>query len=119
MRKFTTFCLIIFASALIVLGAASIIRAQEDQSHVKWVGDSLKEMETIKAGMTRADLLKVFMEEGGLSTRNSRNYVYRKCPLFKVTVEFKSVGEQSGFPEDPKDVITKISTPFLQWIVID
>jgi hypothetical protein len=76
-------------------------------------------METIKVGMTRADLLKVFVEEGGISTRKSRTYAYRKCPYFKVTFEFKPIGEQAAFPENPKDEIIKISRPFLQWLVID
>ena len=119
MRKLASLCLMVLASASILMWHPSVGRSQEEQSHIKWVEASLKEMETIKVGMTRADLLKVFMEEGGLSTRSSRSYVYRKCPYFKVTVEFKPVGEQSAFPENPKDEITKISQPFLQWVVLD
>jgi hypothetical protein len=119
MCKFTAFCLMIFASALILMGQAPIGGSQEEQGHVKWVEAGLKEMETIKIGMTRADLLKVFVEEGGISTRKSRTYAYRKCPYFKVTFEFKPIGGQTGFPENPKDEIIKISQPFLQWIVID
>ena len=52
-----------------------------------WVAKSLKEMESIKADMTRADLLRVFMTEGGLSTGLRRTYVYCECPLnMKVPV---------------------------------
>lgn len=119
MRKLTVFWLMIFASAFTLISPASIGRSQEAQSHVKWVEASLKEMETIKVGMTRADLLKVFMEEGGLSTRRWRTYAYQKCPYFKVTVEFNPVGEGPGLPESSKDEITKISQPFLQWSVLD
>lgn len=119
MHKFTACCLMIFGSVLFLMSQASVSRSQEEQGHVKWVEAGLKEMETIKVGMTRADLLKVFMEEGGVSTRKSRTYAYRKCPYFKVTFEFKPVGGQAAFPENPKDEITKISQPFLQWLVID
>jgi hypothetical protein len=78
-------------------------------------------METIKAGMTRAELLKVFAEEGGLSNRQWRQYVYLKCPYFKVKVEFEPVGEPEGpnSMESSKDKIVKISQPFLEWSVLD
>jgi hypothetical protein len=70
--------------------------------------------------MTRVDLLKVFREEGGLSTRTQRRFAYRDCPYIKVDVEFEPVGE----PEDklsqlPEDKIIKISKPFLEWSIID
>jgi len=107
MHKFTAWCLIIFGSVFFLMSQASVGRSQEEQSHVKWVEAGLKEMETIKVGMTRADLLKVFMEEGGVSTRKSRTYAYRKCPYFKVTFEFKPVGEELAFEENSKDEIIK------------
>jgi hypothetical protein len=120
MRKFTAFCLMVLASASILMSQASVGRSQEEQGHVKWVEASLREMETIKVGMTRADLLKVFMEEGGISTRTQRTYVYRHCSYFKVTVEFKPVENERGFLGDPStDKIVKISEPFLQWSVLD
>ena len=39
--------------------------------HTEWVAKSLKEIETVKPGMTREDLLRVFRDEGGISTRTS------------------------------------------------
>ena len=33
--------------------------------HVSWVSDSLKRMQSIQPGMTRAELLKVFKTEEG------------------------------------------------------
>ena len=44
------------------------------------------------SGMTRADLLKVFTTEGGLSTGLNRTYVYRECQYIKVDVDFEPVG---------------------------
>jgi hypothetical protein len=77
-------------------------------------------METLKVGMTRTDLLKVFSEEGGLSTRTQRQYVYRECPYIKVAVEFERVGNaEAPFPESGEDRIVKISRPFIEWSVID
>jgi hypothetical protein len=37
----------------------------------------------IRPGMTRADLLTVFREEGGVSTRTQEQFVYRHWPSIK------------------------------------
>src|SRR5579883_2073817 len=66
---------------------------RSELTHTEWVAKSLKEMQTIKVGMTRGDLLKVFSEEGGISTRTQRQYAYRECPYIKVRVEFKIIGD--------------------------
>jgi hypothetical protein len=91
------------------------------QNHNEWIAKSLKEMESIQVGMTRAELGKVFRGEGGLSTRKWRQYVYRECPYIKVEVEFEPVGEKEPpeFTEGSKDKIVKISKPFLEWSVLD
>ena len=87
--------------------------------HTEWIAKSLKEIESVRVGMTRVDLLKVFNEEGGLSTRTQRRYVYRDCPYIKVDVEFEPVGELDQASESPNDRIIKISKPFLEWSIID
>lgn len=76
----------------------------------------LKECQTIKPGMTREALSKVFETEGGVSSVTHRTYVYRNCPYIKVDVEFApSVPKQEI--EKPTDIITKISKPYLDWSV--
>ena len=84
---------------------------------------TLKEIRKIKIGMTRADLLKIFTTEGGLSTPFNRTYVYRECPYIKVDVEFEPVGRRNAegrvTQEAKEDVIKKISRPYLEWGVID
>jgi hypothetical protein len=119
MYKIATLCLIVLTSSFALMSRGSTNRSECEESHCKWIETSLTEMQTIKVGMTRADLLKVFMEEGGLSTRTMRTYVYRGCPYLKVNFEFKPVGEVKAFNESPSDKIIKISQPFLQWGVED
>lgn len=120
----------IFAVALLALAltasALSVQSSQRSQGQTEWVAESLKEMQTIKVGMTRADLLKVFTTEGGLSTRLTRTYVYRGCPFIKIDVEFDPVGrparDREGrvtLVEADGDVIKKISKPYLDWSVLD
>ena len=96
------------------------------QDHLTWVGNVLAKMETIKQGMTREDLLNVFATEGGISTGLQRRFVSRDCPYFKVDVEFKAVGRpnynQDGrvtLDEDPRDIIVKISRPYMQFTILD
>src|SRR5580692_9542141 len=59
-----------------------------DQALTKKVGVILTECEKIKPGMTRAQLLKTFTTEGGLSGPTARTYVSRRCPYIKIDVEF-------------------------------
>jgi hypothetical protein len=110
-----TFCLFL----LIAAGNA----AQENpvsRDHTAWVAASLRTMQTIKPGMTRAEVLKVFKTEGGISNRLQRTYVFRDCPYVKVDVRFKPVGQEKDvLREDPADIIIMISRPYLDWSMMD
>jgi hypothetical protein len=93
---------------------------RERSSREGWVYQSMLEMGRVKAGMTRADLLKVFREEGGLSTRTRRTYAYGGCRYFKVDVRFEpagGAGERLG--ESPDDRIVEISRPYLAHEILD
>ena len=85
-----------------------------------WVLKSLGEMKKVKAGTTRAELLKVFEEEGGLSNRRQRTYVYRECRYFKVDVKFEPVGgAEDARAEAPGDRVVEVSKPYLDYAVVD
>jgi hypothetical protein len=99
---------------------------QCSQDRRAWVAQALQKMETIQPGMTRKQLLKVFTEEGGLSTRLRRTYVSQECPYFKLDVEFETVGRPNRdgdggvtSVEDNRDVIVKVSRPYLQFSIVD
>jgi hypothetical protein len=89
--------------------------------HVAWIARTLREIQGLKPGMSRGELLKVVSEEGGLSTRTARRFAFRECPYIKVNVEFKAVGE----PDDAvgtassRDEVVRVSTPFLEWSIGD
>jgi hypothetical protein len=57
--------------------AAFAGNAQYDADLTKKIEKAIHESQKIKVGMTRADLLKVFTTEGGISSRKWRRYVYR------------------------------------------
>jgi hypothetical protein len=106
-----------------VLGQESIRPAQRgseiDLEHTKWVDSVMRSILAVKPGTTRRRLLEVFMEEGGLSTRTQRTYVYRHCPYIKVDVQFAAVGNEDGSAEMPGDKIVTISRPYLDYSTMD
>jgi hypothetical protein len=77
------------------------------ESHTDWVARSLREIQTIKPGLTRGDLLM------------QRRFAYRECPYIKVDVNFEPVGDLDKSTESPHDKIVKISQPFLEWSISD
>ena len=96
------------------------------EEHNVWVAQSLNRMESVKPGMTRAELMKIFTVEGGESTGLQRTYVYRDCPYFKVDVEFTPVGRPARdadgrvtLVESDSDIIKSTSRPYLDWSVSD
>ena len=97
-------------------------QCNSSSDRIAWVVESLKRMQTIKPGMTRNQLLKVFTTEGGISTARERLYVSRDCPYFKVKVDFRQAieSEQTDWLQElDGDVITAISDPFLQFGIMD
>ena len=120
MRKVILILALAFVTTASVTHILPSSESRVPEGHTEWVAKSLKEIERVKVGMTRGDLLKVFREEGGISTRVWRRYVYRGCPYIKVDVEFEPVGEpENKLSQDPEDRIVKISRPFLEWAITD
>jgi hypothetical protein len=99
---------------------------QAAENHVAWVIEVFNKMRTIIPGMTRDALYQVFTTEGGLSTGLQRTFVSRDCPCFKVDVEFRAVGrpDRDGngrvtSVEDGRDLILRISRPYLELSIMD
>jgi hypothetical protein len=109
---------LLFVTCLIV--AVTVRAADEDADLTKKLQLIIGEVKLVHPGMTRGDLLKFFRDEGGLSTRQHRRYVERRCPYIKVDVEFNPVGNASdALRESTADIITHISEPFLQLTIAD
>lgn len=110
---------LILMAFVLVASSASLAQSQNSESHTEWITRSLKQMKSVKVGMSRAELLQVFKEEGGLSTRFWRRYVYRDCPYIKVDVEFEPVEAKADTHEYATDKLSRISKPFLEWSIMD
>jgi hypothetical protein len=84
-----------------------------DWGHSQWVNSVLAWISTIKPGMTRSDLLRVFTTEGGLATRTHRIYVLKQCRIIKIDVEF------SVSAREAEDRVAHISRPYLDYATPD
>lgn len=115
--------------ALQLLPIAALVPAVSSQpvpDHVQWVADTLRKMQTIQPGMSRAQLEQVFTTEGGLSSALQRTFISRDCRYFKVDVTFRHA---SSVPSDHSrnaqlnemldDVVVTISRPYLQFSIMD
>jgi hypothetical protein len=123
----------IFVLAFIAMVTAQVfqastqsIRGQSAEDHSVWVAKVLRWMQIIKPGITRQTLLTIFKTEGGISTGLQRTFVSRDCPYFKVDVEFQAVGRPSRdvngrgtSVEDGRDIIVRISRPYVEFGVGD
>jgi hypothetical protein len=113
----------------IVMGGSAFVRPLQSastdpctQDHAAWLKQVLERMETVKPGMTRWDLLHVFRTEGGRQTFTMggvgappvlrETFVSQDSPYFKIDVEF-----QSTFDVPNRDLIVKVSKPYVQFSV--
>lgn len=89
--------------------------------HNLWVADALARMKTIKPGMTRADLLRVFAIPGGFWPDSSwtQTFEFEECRYFKVDVEFQPAAGSTLPRGSSADVIKKISTPYIGQVAND
>jgi hypothetical protein len=101
------------------------------QDHEVWLTHLTEKMETIKPGMTRWDMLKVFRTDGGPPSRKDvglptllrQTFVSQDSPYFKIDVEFKPFFRANGslglLPADNRDVIVRVSKPYVQSTTTD
>jgi hypothetical protein len=94
------------------VAAASLATEQlsptETKSCCEVVRNALQDFQRVKVGMTRKDVEKYFVQDGGMNFRGRTFYVYRKCDYIKLTVSFTpDPSVDPGF--SPNDTITELS----------
>lgn len=125
-RLHVVFLVVSIFAIVAVSNTAAQTTAPNNEKQTQWIANVLKDVQTIKVGMTRGEMRKVFGEEGGISTTNQRQYIYLGCPYIKVVFKFeprgKKIKDAEGRlwqPESEQDVIKSISEPYLEFSIID
>jgi hypothetical protein len=121
--------LVLVVLSIIAIGGSASFRPTRSaspepcaQDNAAWLKHVLERMETVKPGMTRWDLLQVFRMEGARQTFRMEGapsvlretFVSQDCPYFKIAVEF-----QTTFGGGNRDVIVKVSKPYVQFANAD
>jgi hypothetical protein len=123
--RIVSLLLVVFAWIGTAVGQSPAKPLLADPALTRSMEQVLKDLSSVQAGMTRAELLRVFTTEGGLSTRDEQRYVYRRCPLIKVMVTFRRPADADddwgGAPEEERagDIVQSISKPFLEYSIAD
>jgi len=100
---------------IISVGAASYSKTCTPEECNRCISSALNDLQSIKVGMTRQDLLNVFTASSGFFNANTPNraYVYRRCHYIVVDVEFAPSDTSNTTADNPKDIIKAISRPYL------
>ena len=87
----------------------------------KWITKLLMQVQTIKPGMHRRDLVQFFRLDGGFNPIDHQyRFVLKECTTIKIDVSFKDFnGNIPLQKEDLDDVIETVSRPYLQFPIFD
>ena len=111
---------LLIAGLLTIIGARALPATQnpDDKAYQEWIEMRYKEAISIQPGMNRADLKKLFIEEGGMQMVQARTYVLKSCYLIHIQVKFdEPSGAASGREDGVK--IVEVSKPYLARMVLD
>jgi len=110
---------LLFIVGLLLFATYSIIthgQGEQEEAHRQWLNEMYTEATSIKPGMSRADLLRVFEEDGGLQRIPATRFLLKRCRMIKVEVEFDTkYGRMYKEKSDEDLKITKVSQPYLAY----
>jgi len=114
---------LILAGTLCFLLGISLTRTSEDEKRhdrKEWLAQSLEEAQTIKVGMSQAQLMKIFDLDGGLQPGGwSGRFSLRSCPFIMINVQFRPPVSSNPSPPDDEVLIVKVSEPYLESPALD
>jgi len=93
--------------------------SQIDSSLTSKIDAVIRIADALHPGMTRADVLKNFGTEGGISARGWNHYVYKRCPYIKIDVTFVVATTADQAKEAATDKIATVSKPYLEFGAMD
>ncbi|HYV23635.1 MAG TPA: hypothetical protein VE969_00250 [Pyrinomonadaceae bacterium] len=110
----------LIAGLIAVIGARALAPAQnaDDKAHQQWLEARYKEAASIQPGMTRAELMKLFIEDGGMQMNPVSRYVLKSCYLIKIEVKFDKPAAYSSTPNNEMKIV-EVSKPYLEHMTLD
>jgi hypothetical protein len=112
-------CLLLFGFCGSVSSQQANQPSEVDSGLRREIEAVIRIVDALHPGMTRADVLRNFQTEGGLSSRRWNHYVYKRCPYIKVDVTFVVAPEENLTTEAATDKIATVSKPYLQYSIMD
>jgi hypothetical protein len=85
--------------------------------NVELAGECFKNFESITTGMTRGEVEKKLMMDGGLRTDSPARFIDPACPGFKISVEFdfkRNAMDQNRVIQTKNDKVIRVSKPYLE-----
>jgi hypothetical protein len=80
---------------------------------------ALEAVSHIHPGMSRAEVEKVFVVDGGLIIRDKTRYSLRDCHSIKVEITFDRDKQAPGVIGAPKDTVKAVDRPYLEYPIAD
>ena len=90
-----------------------------NESHMRWLEERLKEAESVKVGMSRADLLATYQQEGGIYKELPTRYFLKSCRYIRISVEFEVDTQEKAPASDDEIKIKNIVGPCLGYPIYD
>jgi len=90
--------------------------------NVELAGERFKNFESITNGMTRGEVEKKLMVDGGLRTVSPVRFIDPACPGFKISVEFdfkRNASDQNRAITAKTDKVIRVSKPYLERPYVD
>jgi hypothetical protein len=116
MKRLPLIALALLIQPLVLCTAYAQAPAQCDDCSL--VEEALKAVAGLTPGTPRSKVELSFRADGGLqSIPGPTRYIFKKCPLIKIEVEFTHFeGQQDGLPSDE---VVKVSRPYLEYPASD
>ncbi len=107
--------LLLLTGCFVSFGFLNADNNQVDENNCKFIEKSMEEVSTLKVGMKRKNLLKMFHQDSGISGVMDQRSVYEKCEFIKINVKFELTEKNKNFSADnPEDKIIEISKSYLE-----
>jgi hypothetical protein len=80
---------------------------------------ALEAVSHIHAGMSRAEVEKVLVVDGGFIIREKTRYSFRDCHSIKVEITFDRDKQASGVIGSSTDTVKAVGRPYLEYPIAD